>query len=87
VPLVPRVLTEIAHRDTGIGIHRAAHRRVARHRPRHGHRHRRNRRARRVKLYQGVTRLMKSPGSKPIVQHGLPNLRSPRKPLVPVGRT
>jgi hypothetical protein len=32
-------------------------------------------------------RPLKSPGSKPIVQNGLPNLRSPRKPLVPVSRT
>jgi hypothetical protein len=29
----------------------------------------------------------KSPGSKPIVQNGLPNLAFPRKPLVPVHRT
>jgi hypothetical protein len=30
----------------------------------------------------------KSPGSNsPIVQNGLPNLRSPKKPLVPVDRT
>ena len=32
-------------------------------------------------------RPLKSPGSKPIVQTGLPSLRSPRKPLVPVRRT
>jgi hypothetical protein len=33
-------------------------------------------------------RPLKSPGSNsPIVQNGLPNLRSPRKPLVPVDRT
>jgi hypothetical protein len=32
-------------------------------------------------------RPLKRPGSKPIVQNGLPNLRSPRKPLVPVSRT
>jgi hypothetical protein len=32
-------------------------------------------------------RPQKLPGSKPIVQNGLPNLRSPRKPLVPVSRT
>jgi hypothetical protein len=32
-------------------------------------------------------RPLKSSGSKPIVQNGLPNLRSPRKPLVPVNRT
>ena len=50
VPLVPRVLTETAHRDTGIDIHPAAqHRCVVRHRSRHGHRHRRDRRARRAR--------------------------------------
>jgi len=32
-------------------------------------------------------RPLKRPGSKPIVQTGLPSLRSPRRPLVPVGRT
>jgi hypothetical protein len=32
-------------------------------------------------------RPLKRPGSKPIVQTGLPSLRSPKAPLVPVGRT
>jgi cysteine synthase len=36
VPLVPRVLTETPHRDTGIDIPPAAHRCVVRHRSRHG---------------------------------------------------
>ncbi len=50
VPLVPRVLTEIAHRDTGIDIHPGAHiGGVLRDRPRHGHRHRRDGRPRRAR--------------------------------------